>query len=915
MAMASLTGCAAAPPEKIVPYVRDPENLLPGTPQFFATAMPCNGYGFGLIGKTHEGRPTKLEGNPDHPASLGATDIYAQASLLTLYDPERAQTVTRAAAISTWDDFVTGLQPQLVQHNVNGGDGLRILTETVTSPTLANQLQQLLRKFPKARWHQYEPINRDNARAGARLAFGRYVDTQYRFEDADVIVSLDSDFLTREPGKLLYARAFARRRKAAPGENTLNRLYVFESSPTITGVRADHRYRVKSGDIPRVAQAIAKALSGGTVETVLQPSLTPLIEDLQQHQGRSIVLAGDEQIPEVHALTHYLNKRVGNAGKTVLYTEPAEVQPVQQTQSLRELADDIVTNRVVTLIILNGNPVYNAPADLEFGKRLVHVPLRIHHSLYYDETSQLCQWHVPDSHYLESWGDVRAFDGTVSIIQPLILPLYESRTSYELMSVLLGDPSRSNYDIVRDFWQRSHSGSDFELFWDRALKRGVVPNTQTAAVTVSPRDIAPQAADHATQQNTLEIVFRPDPSLFDGRWANNAWLQELPKPITRLTWDNAALISPATAKRLNIASDDVVELEAGNLKLASAVHVWPGVADESITVYLGCGRSRGGQVGTNRGFNGYAIRTSAAMSIISGVQIRKTETSYKLVTTQAHHEMDHRHIARSITAAEYAKERDSIREEGYVPKPHETLYPPHTSLDYAWGMTVDLSACIGCNACVIACQAENNIPVVGKEEVARSREMHWIRIDAYTSGDPENPDIHFEPMLCQHCEMAPCELVCPVEATSHSAEGINEMTYNRCVGTRYCSNNCPYKVRRFNFFQYTEWNIPQFKMLYNPDVTVRSRGVMEKCTYCIQRINRARINAKVADRKIQDGEVLTACQQVCPAEAIIFGNLLDPNAPVTRSRAEPRNYGVLEELNTRPRTTYLARLTNPKNHD
>jgi Fe-S-cluster-containing dehydrogenase component len=901
MAMAGLTGCAAAPPEKIVPYVRSPEDLLPGKPQFFSTAMPMAGYGMGLIVESHEGRPIKIEGNPDHPASLGATDVFAQASLLTLYDPDRSQTVTHAGDISTWDAFITNLQDQLSHYDTNGGNGLRILTGTVTSLALADLLQRILQKYPAAQWHQFEPVNRDNARAGAQLAFGKYVDVQYQFKNADVIVSLDSDFLMWPAGKLVYAREFGRRRKMKPGEGTMNRLYVFESSPTITGAKADHHFRTRSSDISEIARSLAQGPEKGS------PAAT-VLADLKRHPGRSLVIAGIEQSPEVHAFVHLINEQLGNVGKTLVYTDPVEVRPVEQTASLKRLADDMAAGHVSTLVMLSGNPAFTAPADFEFSKRLANVPLRIHQSLYFDETAQLCHWHIPETHYLESWGDVRAYDGTVSIIQPLLIPLYQSRTGYELLSAILGDPSRSNYDLVREYWQKHRPGPDFETFWNRSLRQGVVEDTQSAPIAVTARTTITQVAPVS---ETLEVVFRPDPTVYDGQWANNAWLQELPKPITKLTWDNAALVSPATAAKFGLKTGDIVDLHVGDLRLSPAVFVLPGVADQSVTIHLGYGRYRSGKVGTGHGFNAYAIRSAAGMGFARDVRLVRNGASYDLVTTQQHHDLYDRHMARFTTADEYSKDSAIIRDESEAPPTDETLYAPHPSLDYAWAMTVDLSSCIGCNACVTACQAENNIPVVGKDQVDRGREMQWIRIDTYRSGDADNPNTHFEPMMCQHCENAPCELVCPVEATSHSAEGINEMTYNRCVGTRYCSNNCPYKVRRFNFYQYAEWDIPQFKLMYNPDVTVRSRGVMEKCTYCIQRINRTRIEAQLNDRKIREGEVVTACQQVCPAEAIFFGNLLDPESTVTRSKEEPRHYRVLAELNTRPRTTYLAELRNP----
>ncbi len=897
MALAGLTGCKSAPPEKIVPYVQAPEEILPGKPLYFATAMPMSGHVLGLIVASHEGRPIKVEGNPDHPASLGSTDAFAQASLLTLYDPERAQTVTRTGQISTWDAFITELRPKLDGFRVNG-QGLRILTESLTSPTMADLINRVLAAYPGSRWHQYEPGNRDNSRAGSRLAFGRYVDIQYRFENADVIVSLDSDFLSTEPGKLRYAREFAGRRKVAPGETTMNHLYVIESTPTITGAMADHRFPMRSSEI-------------ASFGADRQPEwMRQIFEDLERSRGRSIVIAGETQPPEVHAFVHAINQRLGNIGQTVFYSEPVDANSVEHTQSLRELTEDIKAGRVDTLLSLGGNPVYTAPADFEFSQQLGTVPLRAHHSLYYDETAALSHWHIPETYYLESWGDVRAYDGTVSIIQPLINPLYQTRTSYELLSALLGNPSRSSHEIVREYWQLQHPAPDFESFWAEAVRRGVVPNTQAPPVTMPALRPAPSFEGGEVSAG-LEVVFRPDPSVWDGRWANNAWLQELPKPLTKLVWDNAALMSAATAGTLGVRNDDVIELKHEGRTVEAPVLIAPGHADQSITVHLGYGRLRGGNIASQKGFNAYAIRTATSPWIARAVEVRRTGRQYPLVTTQRHFELQGRHHVRYATAREYAENPEFVHEGVHEPAPDETLYPPHANIDYAWGMAIDLSTCIGCNACVVACQAENNVPVVGKGQVANSREMHWLRIDTYYEGDAQNPDVYVEPMLCQHCETAPCELVCPVEATSHSAEGINEMTYNRCVGTRYCSNNCPYKVRRFNFYEYTNWDIPQFKLLYNPDVTVRSRGVMEKCTYCIQRVNRARIEAKKEDRLIRDGEVVTACQGACPAEAITFGNQNDPNALVSKRKAEPRNYGVLADLNTRPRTTYLAKLTNP----
>jgi molybdopterin-containing oxidoreductase family iron-sulfur binding subunit len=908
LAFTSLTGCSGVPPEKIVPYVRTPEELLPGKPIVFATSMPSSGYGVGLMVTSHEGRPIKIEGNPDHPASLGSTDVFAQASLLTLYDPDRAQTVSQNGRISTWDAFITTLGESMNRFQANGGEGFRILTETVTSPTLSGLLAELLTRYPAAVWHQYEPVHHDNSRAGARLSFGRYVDTRYNFETADVIVSLDSDFLSSQPGNLHYTRKFATRRKMMPGERTMNRLYVIESGVTITGAMADHRFALRSSNIAGIAQSMVDG-------SPQQPWLETLLQDLEDHRGRSIVIAGEIQPPEVHAIAHLMNSRLGNIGKTVFYTEPVQFNPVASGESLAQLTKDMAAGRVDTLVMLGVNPAYSAPADFEFAKQLSRVPLRIHQSLYFDETSQWSHWHIPETHYLESWGDVCAWDGTASIIQPLIVPLYKTRTGCELLAAMLGNSSLSNYEIVRSHWQKQHRGADFEKFWTEAVRSGVIPDSATMPVSISvAAEGVPKSRTgdgETVQPNDIEIVFRPDATVFDGRWANNSWLQELPKPLTKLTWDNAALMNAATASRLGVRRSSVIEISAAGRSVQAAVLIMPGCAENSITLTLGYGRRRCGRVGTGRGYDAYALRTSSAPWILKNAGIRNTGKTYLLATTQDHHELHERHVVQHATAEEYTRHPNFLAEAGMA-NSHETLLPEaFGDADYAWGMAIDLSACVGCNACVVACQAENNIPVAGKDQVINSREMHWLRIDTYFHTDPGGPAVYFEPMLCQHCENAPCEVVCPVEATSHSAEGINEMTYNRCVGTRFCSNNCPYKVRRFNFYQYAEWNVPQLKLLYNPDVTVRSRGVMEKCTYCVQRINRARIQAKVEDRKIRDGEVVTACQGACPANAIVFGNLKDNLAAVSKWKAEPRNFGVLAELNTRPRTTYLAKLTNP----
>jgi molybdopterin-containing oxidoreductase family iron-sulfur binding subunit len=917
LALAGLSACTGQPDERIVPYVKAPEEIVPGKPLFFATAMPLGGYATGLLAESHMGRPTKVEGNPKHPASLGATDAFAQASILTLYDPDRSQAVLNAGHISSWNAFAAALGTELEKQKARRGAGLRVLTETVTSPTLAAQLRALLARFPAAKWHQYEPAARDNARLGARLAFGEFVETRYRLERADVILALDADFLCSGPGCVRYAHDFAERRKIHGRDARMNRLYVVESTPTNTGTMADHRLALRAGEIEGFARAVAQGLGilGGTAAAASGPHakwIAAVARDLQKHRGASLVVAGDGQPPVVHALIHAINHALGNVGATVTHTDPVEANPVDQRESLQALARDMEAGRVDVLIVLGGNPAFTAPADLQFAERLSRAKFRVHLGLYDDETARLCDWHIPEAHYLEAWSDARAYDGTATVIQPLIAPLYGGKSAHELLAEILGQPGRTGYEIVRDYWKGRHRSKDFELFWRTALHDGVIDGTALPAKSVSlKKGIGETGKRGNGEGGGLEIVFLPDPTIWDGRFANNGWLQELPKPLTKLTWDNAALVSPATAERLGLSTGDVVELQHGGRTVRAPIWIMPGHASDSITVHFGYGRTRTGRVGTGAGFDAYPLRTTTAPWFASGLTIRKTGARYPLVTTQSHNSMEGRHLVRAGTLEEYQRHPEFARQMGEEPPRDLTLYPGFKYEGYAWGMAIDLNACTGCNACVVACQAENNSPIVGKDQVSRGREMHWIRIDRYYQGGVDNPEIHHQPVMCQQCENAPCEAVCPVAATNHSAEGLNDMVYNRCVGTRYCSNNCPYKVRRFNFLQFQDFETPSLKLMRNPNVTVRSRGVMEKCTYCVQRINAAKIEAEKADRSVRDGEILTACQQACPAQAIVFGNVNDPGSRVSKLKAEPRSYGLLADLNTRPRTTYLAKVRNP----
>ncbi len=955
LAFAGLSGCGRTPEQYVVPYVKQPDGMVLGKPQFYATAMPFGADAIGLLVESHEGRPTKIEGNPDHPSSLGATNVFAQASVLNLYDPDRAQTVTKFGEIQTWSLFVESGQAIAAETKGANGAGFRILSGIVTSPTIAAQVQSLLTLFPQAKWHQWEPAVGDGTREGAKLAFGSYFNTVYRPEKADVILSLDSDFLGSGPGHIRYAREFSRRRKLNSPNDTMNRLYVVEPTPSVTGATADHRLPLRASEVELFARALAAKLGlGGSAALPAEAEklLDAVAKDLQKHKGASLVVAGEQQPAEVHALAHAINAALGNVGTTLYYTEPVEAKPVSHLESLRELCNDIDAGKVDTLLILGVNPVYTAPHDFDFASKLRFDEKRkskkirtvIHVSSHFDETSELCDWHVAESHYLETWGDARAFDGTLSVVQPLIAPLYHTHSAREVLAAFGDKPGVSDYDSLRDRLKAANPSADFEKFWRKTLNDGLVAGSAFAPVSATPKfSAASLPAAITTPAAEIEFIFRPDPCVYDGRFANNGWLQELPKPVTKLTWDNAALISPKTAEKLQLAHkvawrggehgkvySNVIDIALSNSKVTAAAWRLPGQADGVVVLPLGYGRKKAGYTGTNKGFNAYAVRTSGALWTAAAPTsaIKKTGEDYPLACTQYHFSMEGRQILATGTLEEYRKNPNFANEHAEAPPKELSLYKGEAEFPYdrdKWAMAIDLNKCNGCNACVVACQSENNIPVVGKDQVMRGREMHWIRIDRYyektaksatndLSSDDDslfNPPTFFQPVPCQQCENAPCEQVCPVGATAHSAEGLNDMTYNRCIGTRYCSNNCPYKVRRFNFLRFQDWETPQLKLLRNPEVTVRSRGVMEKCTYCVQRINNARIESEKSNAPIHDGAIVTACEQACPTEAIVFGNANDQNSRVAKLKAQQRNYSLLGELNARPRTTYLAAVRNP----
>jgi molybdopterin-containing oxidoreductase family iron-sulfur binding subunit len=934
LAGVGLSGCLRQPEEKIVPYVRQPEDSSPGKPRYYATCTRLGGYAMGVLAESHLGRPTKIEGNPEHPASLGATDAFAQASILALYDPDRSQTVMQAGRISTWGAFLTALTAELTTLRAQQGRGLALLTETITSPTLADQLQSLLRDLPEAKWVQYEPCGRDNVRGGSQLAFGEAVETIYHFDKAAVILTLDAEFLVGMPGSVRYARDFSSRRRLGGATKagefaqlTMNRLYAVESTPGLSGATADHRLPLRAQEVESFARALAGRLGIEVAGPEKLPAAVPekwlaaVVEDLKSQRGSSIVIAGEGQPPAVHALAHAINRQLENVGKTVEYLAPVVAAPRDQLAALRELVTQMQSGETKLLVVLGGNPLYNVPADLEFDEAFDRVKLRVHLSDELDETSFLSHWHIPLAHDLESWSDARAFDGTATIQQPLIAPLYAGRSPHEMLAAIAGHSELSPYETVRAYWQRQFDKESFEKTWRRAVHDGIVADSQPQAAAPdwkftdkpSPRPSAD--ADQSTA--SLEITFPPDPTIWDGRFANSGWLQELPKPLTKLTWDNAALVSPRTAERLGVANGDVVELSRAGRSVQAPIWIVPGQPDDSISLSLGYGRQRSGRIGTGIGVNAYTIKPAENAWFATDASVKKTGQRYNLATTQNHHSMEGRELVQISTLEHFAAEPTFIPSLQRRPEDQPSLYPKFPESENAWGMTIDQTACIGCNACMTACQAENNIPIVGKEQVSIGREMHWIRIDRYYRGEIDNPETYFQPLMCVHCEKAPCELVCPVGATVHSHEGLNQMVYNRCVGTRYCSNNCPYKVRRFNFlhydslFKYGGEESPSLKLLRNPEVTVRSRGVMEKCTYCVQRINEAKIEAQIANRPVRDGEIVTACQQACPTQAIVFGNINDPARAVAKSKQSPLSYSLLAELNTLPRTTHLARIRNP----
>ncbi|HVV50919.1 MAG TPA: 4Fe-4S dicluster domain-containing protein, partial [Polyangia bacterium] len=923
------SGCAIEVPRQIVPYTRRPPEVVPGVPTYYATSMPLDGYASGLLVESREGRPTKIEANPAHPATLGGTSLFQQASILQLYDDWRGRRVRRGADPSSWEDLFAALRAP----RDDGGARLRIVMEPTASPLLLDLLGRVRRRFPAARMAFQSALPIDGGVEAARLAFGRPLLPQLDLARADVILALDCDFLEALPFSVRYARQWARRRRLASAQDRTTRLYVAESLLGVTGSMADHRLRRPLSRIPEVALAVAAELRLPGQLAALARRARPEPEvaawakgvaaDLRgRPPGSTLVLVGDRQPAAVQALGQAMNAALGNVGGALTFTEPVLPRPgAGGLESFDELVEEMRAGRVDTLLIAGVNPVYTAPADLDFAGALARVPESVYLGAYENETAERCRWFAPEAHYLESWGDARAYDGTISMLQPLIHPLVDARTAGELLAVLAGEGPPDAYRLLHGFWTGVRALPD--LGWQEAIRLGLQPGTAFAPVATGAVDVAAvgkalepiadaAAAPPSAIPGALEIELYPSPTVHDGRFANNAWLQEHPAPLEKLTWDNAVLVSPATAKALGLENERLVDLSTPSASVRAPVLVAPGLADGVAALWLGYGRRGQEAVAAGVGANAYPLRTRAHLHAIPGARLHPRAERHPLALTQEHFYTHDRPIALRRTLDEYRRDPEFTAQ---YRSPAYSMVPEYQYRGDQWAMSIDLGICTGCGACALACQSENNIPVVGPDQVRNSREMNWLRIDTYFSGPPEAPRPMHQPMMCQHCEKAPCEYVCPVGATTHSPDGLNEMVYNRCVGTRFCSNNCPYKVRRFNWFDWGDRvrvNRGLVQLQYNPDVTVRERGVMEKCSYCVQRIRGAQITAELEGRAIRPGEVVTACQGACPTGAIQFGSLAHRNTEMVRWRQQDRSYAVLQqEEGTEPRTIYLARIDNP----
>lgn len=960
IALAGFAACRR-PVQKILPYTKQPEEVIPGIPLYYASAMPFQDALTGIVVENHEGRPTKIEGNELHPASMGNTSIFGQAEILRMFDPDRSRYVRKGSERSSVNAFAKFCN----EHFSNTDQNIAFVSEASSSPTYNRLKDEALNKFSNSQWITYEPFGEDNAIEGTNIAFGQRLRTFNKYDEANVIVSFDDDFLNPAADKNSVENTwrFTNGRAIESPSEDMNRFYAVESTFTLSGSNADNRLRIKSSEVALFIYALAGELSN-TVSGLSAFSnvsnkfsdhewIPILAEDLLENRGESILTVGREHSPELHATVAAMNAALGNAGQTVSYLEVPYFDDQNNQEAFAGLIDDLNNGDIDTIVLVGTNPVFTAPANLNFSEALANAGQVIHLSDYYNETSKLADWHINRAHFLESWGDGYSYTGTRSVIQPQIEPLFSGVSEIEFLNIILNGRQGKGYNLVQETW-KSYYGTDFNSRWEEVLHDGLAAKRSfpTASVQISSNFTSSAAGylDNAKDSEGIELVIRADSKLFDGEYANNGWLQELPDPMTKITWDNVALMSPATAEKLGVeaaglgkAEVEVVAITVNGTTVEIPAWVQPGHADDSITVTVGYGREGIGRVANQTGVDTYPLRTSASMLYATDITVENTGRTYEIACTQDHSSMEGRSLLRHATLQEYRENPDfSQYKEAYnvqlpgqewaieqgadsplsifeaLNENDEQAYPPKQP---QWGMTIDLNSCIGCGTCTIACQAENNIPVIGKREVSNGREMHWIRNDRYFEGDKNNPKALHQPVPCMHCELAPCEQVCPVAATTHSEDGMNQMTYNRCIGTRYCANNCPYKVRRFNFFNYTKEFLtygddPEvIQMAMNPDVTVRFRGVMEKCTYCVQRVNRAKIQKEIesngASIKPDDGAFQTACQQACPSDAIYFGDLTDRESKVSQTKMNNRNYLLLEELNTRPRTSYLAKLRNP----
>ncbi len=962
----TLTGCRRWPVEQLRPFAYRPPGIMPGVPLHYATIMEMGGVATGLVVKSYDGRPIKVEGNTLHPYSLGAAGPWEQASVLSLYDPDRARTPVEQDASGrrgdrTWEQLERMVRQEFGALKADGGQGLVVLSEALGGPTAQRLKEAFLQQFPKARWLVYEPLHRDQEIEGSRQAFGQALRPQYHLDRAKVVACFDADLVGLHPARLRHARQWSAGRRAAD-EGWMNRLYAVETDLTITGAAADYRLAVAPSRVPMVLGAVAGRLGLAVEHAALTAEESQFADqiaaDLKAQRGTSLVAVGLAQPPQVHALGHAVNQALGNLGQTVSFTQEPLAQEISSAQAIAQINQAAAAGEVKTLLILGGNPVYDG--GLSFKRGPGGVATSIHLSNSFCETSAACDWHLPQAQYLESWGDGRAWDGTLSVQQPLILPLFDAKSTIELLALLLDVPKRDGLALVQETFRGLLNPLDFQAAWQQVLDAGLVKDS--AWPPVQPDTSALGAAKQwkiAAPAGGLELLFVTDASMYDGRWSNNGWLQEMPDPITKVVWDNPARISKALADRLGVTDGDVVSLTtAQGRKLDLAVSILPGAADGAVIVPLGYGRKLCGRIGIRVGFDSYVLRPASLAYLTALAAITPTGRTYPLSSTQVHQLIDAIGMAgraqrigqpdqsgmliHEATLGEYRRDPEVFRrrEDGSLALPLYSL-PKKFNHPHAWGMAIDLNSCIGCNACLVACQAENNVPIVGKDQVARNREMHWLRVDRYFRGDIARPETVFTPLACVHCESAPCEEVCPVGATSHDSEGLNVMVYNRCIGTRYCSNNCPYKVRRFNFFDWNARNprtvgdTPPFlgipdqqqstidkirEMVFNPDVTVRMRGVMEKCSYCLQRIKAAEEHAQIQfanglrdSELVRDGEMITACQESCPTQAIVFGNLNDPHSRVSRMHENNRAYAMLGDLGIGPRTHHLARIRNVAN--